>query len=302
MSISITCPSCGTKANAADAAAGKRAKCRKCGAAVQIPALVPVEAVAPTVAVPSLPPKLCASCGADVSHQKRVKDDLGNYYCHPCWAANMQPPPAMEPVPAVMDAIEATPAVDETPEPHEAEELPQPDEFPPADEPPMQDDRVQDDRAEDDQAQDDQHLAEPVSPPLAATFDPAAIPMGVVDDPRPTAHHNPKIPNYAGLKWAASGFKIIAILGLILAVLVLAGGAYYSFREHDRSDQSDLSVLSSLVTTHTTSGFESFIPYLVAAAGIALSAFILFAISNAITALRDIARNSWHVAFGSLPD
>ena len=30
--------------------------------------------------------KVCRSCGIDVSAQKRTKDQLGNYYCQPCWS------------------------------------------------------------------------------------------------------------------------------------------------------------------------------------------------------------------------
>jgi hypothetical protein len=29
--------------------------------------------------------KICSSCGIDVSQQKRIKDEKGRYYCHPCW-------------------------------------------------------------------------------------------------------------------------------------------------------------------------------------------------------------------------
>ena len=29
--------------------------------------------------------KICCNCKADVSQTKRVKDDAGQYYCHPCW-------------------------------------------------------------------------------------------------------------------------------------------------------------------------------------------------------------------------
>ena len=30
--------------------------------------------------------KVCTGYGQDVSNQKRVKDQQGRYYCHPCWA------------------------------------------------------------------------------------------------------------------------------------------------------------------------------------------------------------------------
>jgi hypothetical protein len=31
--------------------------------------------------------KICAICNADVSHQKRIKDPAGHYYCEPCYAS-----------------------------------------------------------------------------------------------------------------------------------------------------------------------------------------------------------------------
>lgn len=33
--------------------------------------------------------KLCASCGQDVSRQKRVRDEAGEYYCHGCWESRL---------------------------------------------------------------------------------------------------------------------------------------------------------------------------------------------------------------------
>lgn len=33
--------------------------------------------------------KLCAVCGGDVTHSKRVRDDVGEYYCHDCWAERL---------------------------------------------------------------------------------------------------------------------------------------------------------------------------------------------------------------------
>jgi ribosomal protein L37E len=29
--------------------------------------------------------KLCAGCGKDVTREKRVRDDMGEYFCHGCW-------------------------------------------------------------------------------------------------------------------------------------------------------------------------------------------------------------------------
>lgn len=29
--------------------------------------------------------KMCVVCGDDVSQKKRIKDDQGRYFCHPCW-------------------------------------------------------------------------------------------------------------------------------------------------------------------------------------------------------------------------
>lgn len=45
------------------------ARCPRCG-----------ELVLPAVR------KLCAGCGGDITHAKRVRDDAGEYYCHDCWA------------------------------------------------------------------------------------------------------------------------------------------------------------------------------------------------------------------------
>ncbi len=44
------------------------ARCPRCG-----------ELVLPSVR------KLCATCGSDVTHGKRVRDEAGEYYCHDCW-------------------------------------------------------------------------------------------------------------------------------------------------------------------------------------------------------------------------
>jgi len=76
MAIAISCPSCGAVAKAPDSAAGKSARCRKCGNSVTIPAT-------------GTPEKLCTSCGVDVSGQKRTKDTAGRYFCQPCWQAKL---------------------------------------------------------------------------------------------------------------------------------------------------------------------------------------------------------------------
>ncbi len=45
MPIQVTCPSCKAMFKASDSAAGKKAKCPKCGGAIEIPAAVPAEEV-----------------------------------------------------------------------------------------------------------------------------------------------------------------------------------------------------------------------------------------------------------------
>jgi hypothetical protein len=37
--------------------------------------------------------KVCRVCGIDVANQKRTKDTLGNYYCHPCYSKSRTPEP-----------------------------------------------------------------------------------------------------------------------------------------------------------------------------------------------------------------
>jgi hypothetical protein len=54
------------------------------------------------------PRKICAACRVDVARLKRVKDDLGRYFCERCWVARggtvaptparPQPPPKPRPV------------------------------------------------------------------------------------------------------------------------------------------------------------------------------------------------------------
>ena len=70
MAITVTCPSCGTASQVADAAAGARGSCRACGTSIQVPSRL----------------KVCCMCGADVSGQPRTKDSQGLYYCGPCWS------------------------------------------------------------------------------------------------------------------------------------------------------------------------------------------------------------------------
>ena len=33
--------------------------------------------------------KLCTTCGKDVTREKRVRDEAGEYYCHDCWDARL---------------------------------------------------------------------------------------------------------------------------------------------------------------------------------------------------------------------
>lgn len=54
MPIAVVCPSCSTRMNAPDTAAGRRTKCPKCGSAIVVPGPVP-KAPAPGPARPELP-------------------------------------------------------------------------------------------------------------------------------------------------------------------------------------------------------------------------------------------------------
>jgi hypothetical protein len=98
-----------------------------------------------------------------------------------------------------------------------------------------------------------------------------------------------KVPDYAGLKWAASCFGFISLLNFILAVL--AATAYGIRIYHDfLGTQFDL--VGELPNILGCAG--SVIGFLVIA-------LIFRAVSHAILAFRDIARNSWFMALGQLP-
>lgn len=64
MPVLSLCPRC----RAVMPASAERGRCHKCG-----------EMVVPAAR------KLCFRCGTDITAAKRVKDDAGEYYCHPCW-------------------------------------------------------------------------------------------------------------------------------------------------------------------------------------------------------------------------
>ena len=53
MAIQVTCPSCKSKFNAPDAAAGKRTKCPKCAGVIQIPMPAPAEEILEAEVVPA---------------------------------------------------------------------------------------------------------------------------------------------------------------------------------------------------------------------------------------------------------
>jgi formylmethanofuran dehydrogenase subunit E len=78
MPINVTCSGCGRKSIAPDSAAGSKAQCKGCRTILTIPG--------------TPKPKFCAACGTDVSQRKRTKDERGDYYCEPCWAAKAQAP------------------------------------------------------------------------------------------------------------------------------------------------------------------------------------------------------------------
>lgn len=61
---------------------------------------------------PSPVQKVCTVCKADVSQVKRIKDDQGRYYCHPCWGKTHPKPQddyELAPVPVSRPAKSAPP-------------------------------------------------------------------------------------------------------------------------------------------------------------------------------------------------
>jgi hypothetical protein len=299
MSIAIICPSCGAKASAADAAAGKRAKCRACGTVIQIPVSVsapPVEPPpqAPPPAPKRIPPTLCVRCATDVTYLQRITDDVGHAYCKPCWDLVNQPAPALDPGAARAPSVDpmhddwARPMVDPKPtEPQGAVE------------------ELTNDQAPAEESDSGESAEDDFQPP--ATDDSSPEPQVQVLGKSPagfdrartasrlgyaTASNNTsksKVPDYAGLKWAASCFGFISLLNLILAVL--AATALGIKISHDvRGPQFDLA---------------NALPNILGCAGAVISflvlALIFRAISHATLAFRDIARNSWFAALGQLP-
>lgn len=69
MPVLTRCPMCG--AVMPDARGGE-ARCPRCAEMV-LPALR----------------KLCAGCGKDVTREKRVRDEHGEYFCHDCWSEKL---------------------------------------------------------------------------------------------------------------------------------------------------------------------------------------------------------------------
>src|SRR5947199_10159758 len=75
MAIPVRCISCGKVAQVKNELGGKRAKCT-CGAIIAVP--MPAK------------PKICSSCGVDVSNSKRTRDEKGNIFCQVCWDARLE--------------------------------------------------------------------------------------------------------------------------------------------------------------------------------------------------------------------
>lgn len=69
-SIVLTCGTCGRRLTVPAHLAGATGRCPNCLGNVRVPAIS----------------KVCCACGVDVAQQRRVKDDTGRYYCHPCWS------------------------------------------------------------------------------------------------------------------------------------------------------------------------------------------------------------------------
>lgn len=70
-----SCPACGRRSQL-QTSHGTGVRCDVCGRALDLG---------------SVGPKVCSACGIDVSQTKRVKDERGRYFCHPCWAARYSP-------------------------------------------------------------------------------------------------------------------------------------------------------------------------------------------------------------------
>jgi hypothetical protein len=83
MPIRAQCSNCSRVYNLPDDNAGKRLRCKQCAVVFTVPA---APASAPTVSASGAKQKICVGCGTDVSGQPRTKDQLGRYYCRPCYA------------------------------------------------------------------------------------------------------------------------------------------------------------------------------------------------------------------------
>jgi hypothetical protein len=76
MPMTLNCPQCNSSFRVPETLAGKDGKCRQCGAVVRVPQS-------------DAGIRVCTGCGADISHARRVKDKVGNYFCEPCWATHV---------------------------------------------------------------------------------------------------------------------------------------------------------------------------------------------------------------------
>ena len=66
--------------------------------------------------IPSGASKVCKACGSDCSNKPRTKDAKGNYYCKPCYDAELQ---------KIREAVASAPTARRTPTPQPAS--PEPD-------------------------------------------------------------------------------------------------------------------------------------------------------------------------------
>jgi hypothetical protein len=89
MPILVTCPTCQVRASAPETSAGKRAKCRKCGGIIQVPASATGDAaVALAAAVlnsTAIIQKRCANCDREPGKLERLFPWDGNEVCLACY-------------------------------------------------------------------------------------------------------------------------------------------------------------------------------------------------------------------------
>src|SRR5438128_5558403 len=109
MPLTVSCEECQNRMEVHDHAAGTVVRCRSCGNLIQ---------------VPGAPEKICVNCGGNLSMQRRVRDQDGNYWCHPCWDAHYRQASEQQQQdlfatnedsgePEMLETIESEPAIEE---------------------------------------------------------------------------------------------------------------------------------------------------------------------------------------------